>query len=41
MRFNDKVDARGKKLNEVNARELKEITHELRKEMADRQRRTP
>ncbi len=41
MRFNDKVDARGKKLGEVNARELKEITRELRKEMADRQRRAP
>jgi len=41
LRFNDKVDARGKKLNEVNARELNEIAHELRKEMADRQRRSP
>ncbi len=41
LRFNDKVDARGKRLNEVNAREMKEITRELRKEMADRQRRAP
>jgi hypothetical protein len=41
MRFNDKVDARGKKLGEVNARELREIAHELRRDMADRQRRSP
>jgi hypothetical protein len=41
MRFNDKVDSRGKKLDEVNARELKEIAHELRQEMADRPRRAP
>jgi hypothetical protein len=33
LRLNDKVDARGKKLNEINARELSEIAGEVRKEM--------
>ncbi len=33
LRFNDKVDERGKRLEEVNARELREITRELREEL--------
>jgi hypothetical protein len=40
MRFNDKIDSRGKALPEVNARELREIADELRQEMAERPRRT-
>ena len=35
LRFNDKVDGRGKKLPEINARELGEIAEELHKEMSD------
>ena len=33
VRFNEKVDARGKALPEINARELTEITNELREEL--------
>jgi hypothetical protein len=32
LRFNEKVDERGKPLAEINARELKEISRELRDE---------
>jgi hypothetical protein len=34
MKFNNLVDARGKRLHEVNARELREISAELSDEMA-------
>ncbi|MHC4591567.1 MAG: hypothetical protein ACYS8L_02600 [Planctomycetota bacterium] len=33
LRFNEKVDERGKPLAEINARELKEISCELREEL--------
>jgi hypothetical protein len=33
LKFNEKVEERGKPLDEVNARELREITHELRQEL--------
>ncbi len=32
LRFNEKVGQRGKPLEKINARELKEIAHELREE---------
>lgn len=35
MRFNDKVDERGKELDQINSRELREISRELREEMDD------
>jgi hypothetical protein len=44
LRFNDKVDGRGKRLREINARELGEIAQELHKEMPSPERprrRTP
>jgi hypothetical protein len=33
LRFNEKVDERGKRLEEINSRELGEITRELREEL--------
>lgn len=33
LRFNDKVDRRGKKLEHINAREFAEIARELREEL--------
>jgi len=33
LKFNEKVDARGKSLPEINARELAEITQELQDEL--------
>lgn len=33
LKFNEKVDERGKALPEINARELSEITHELREDL--------
>ena len=35
MRFNDEVDKRGKELPEINARELGEITRNVRDKMED------
>jgi hypothetical protein len=35
LRFSDEVDKRGKKLPEINARELGEITRQVRKKMQD------
>ncbi|KPK65965.1 MAG: hypothetical protein AMK73_01360 [Planctomycetes bacterium SM23_32] len=35
LKFNEKVDERGKRLEEVNARELREITGELREELTE------
>jgi len=33
LKFNEKVDDRGKALNQINARELKEIAAELREDL--------